>query len=437
MIDIYSFSNLNVGMVKVLNVALVGLGTIGSGVVEILLNNSKLIEKRTGVKIILKYVCDINDKRAKELGVEKILVTDYKKILADKEINAVIELIGGYEPARTIISDSISAGKHVVTANKAVIAKHGYELFALAQENKVNILFEASVCGCIPIIRTIEESYSSDNIQSIYGIVNGTTNFILTKMSEGMSYAEALAKAQALGFAERDPSFDVEGKDAAQKLFILASLAFDANFSSEPFTCGITKLTKNDLDYAKDFGYAVKLLAIAKKSEKGVEFRVHPAMVSKSHVFANVSNEVNAVLLSGKNVGEIFLSGKGAGKLPTATVVVTDIIELGSRVRIAQRSFEQVEVIPFSQTLSRYFLRFNVLDEPGVLAAISSVLGEEGVSLSAVEQKECVNGNKSIVPIVMLTHKTKEENIARAITKCNSLAQVKEEVVMIRVEDFS
>ena len=424
-------------MVKVVNVGLVGLGTIGSGVVEILLNNSKLIEKRTGVKIVLKYVCDLNDKRAKELGVEKILVTDYKKILEDKEVNALIELIGGYEPAHTIISDALKAGKNVVTANKAVIAKYGYDLFALAQKNGVNLLFEASVCGCIPIIRTIEESYSSDNIQSIYGIVNGTTNFILTRMGEGMSYADALKKAQELGFAERDPTFDVEGKDAAQKLFILASLAFDARFTTEPFTCGITKLTKNDLDYAKDFGYAVKLLAIAKKSKQGVEFRVHPAMVSKNHVFANVANELNAVLLSGKNVGEIFLSGKGAGKLPTATVVVTDIIELGSRVRVAQRSFEPVKVIPFEETLSRYFLRFNVLDEPGVLAAISKLLGEESVSLSAVQQKECLDGNKNIIPIVMLTHKTKEGNIAKAIAKCNSLKQVKEDITVIRVEDFN
>jgi len=421
-------------MVKVLNIGLVGLGTIGSGVIEILQKNSLLIEKRTGVRIVLKSVCDVNIKRAKELGVEGILVKDYKKILEDKEIAVVVELIGGYEPAHTIIADSLRAGKNVVTANKAVIAKHGYELFALAQKNKANILFEAAVCGCIPIIRTIEESYSSDNIQSIYGIVNGTTNFILTRMSEGMSYADALKKAQELGFAEANPAFDVEGKDAAQKIFLLAALAFDAKISEEVLTFGITKITQKDIEYAKDLGYAIKLLAVAKKENSEIELRVHPALVPMNHIFSRINNEVNAVLLSGKQTGEIFLSGKGAGKLPTATVVVTDLIEMASRSRVTQRFFEDVKLKPFSQTISKFFIRLDVDDKPGVLASIALVFKDEGISLAAVEQKSSDGVTASLV---MLTHKTTQGRIDKAVQKFKLIPQIKEEVAVIRIEDFN
>ncbi|MFA5931441.1 MAG: homoserine dehydrogenase [archaeon] len=419
-------------MVSVINVALVGLGTIGSGVVEILLNNSKLIEKRTGVKIVLKNVCDLDEKRALSLGVEKILIKDYKKILADKEIDVIVELIGGYEPAHTIIVDSLNSGKHVVTANKAVIAKYGYELFELAQKNKVNFLFEASVGGCIPIIRTIEESYSSDNIESIYGILNGTTNFILTKMNEGLSYESALKKAQELGFAEANPSFDVDGFDAAQKLFILASLAFDAKISQSAFTEGITKITSSDLEYASKIGYTIKLLAVAKKTKEGISLRVHPALISKNHVFANVSNEVNAVLLSAKHVGEIFLSGKGAGKLPTATVVVTDIIELASRTRVTQRYFDEVKVIPFSENVSRFFMRFVIADKPGVLATITKVLGDEGISIESLDQKK---SSADSVRVMLITHPAKEVQIASALNEAKKLSSVSE-ISLIRVEDF-
>lgn len=420
-------------MVNVINIALVGLGTIGSGVVEILLNNSKLIEKRTGVKIVLKNVCDLDEKRALSIGVEKILVKDYKTLLNDKEIDVIIELIGGYEPAHKIIMDSLNAKKHVVTANKAVIAKYGYELFELAQKNKVNILFEASVGGCIPIIRTIEESYSSDNIENIYGILNGTTNFILTKMNEGLSYESALKKAQELGFAEANPSFDVDGHDAAQKLFILASLAFDAKILESAFTEGITKITSSDLEYVSKIGYTIKLLAVAKKTKEGISLRVHPALISKNHVFANIINEVNAVLLSGKNVGEIFLSGKGAGKLPTATVVVTDIIELASRTRVTQRYFDEVKLIPFSENVSRFFMRFVIADKPGVLATITKVLGDEGISIESLDQK---NSSADLVRVMLITHPAKESQIASALNSAKKLSSVSE-VALIRVEDFN
>jgi homoserine dehydrogenase len=420
-------------MVKEINVGLVGLGTIGSGVVEIIQGNSKLIEKRTGVKINLLAVCDKFPERAKQLSVEKIYCSDYKTLLKNKKINVIVEVIGGYEPARTIIMDSIKAKKHVVTANKAVLAKYGYDIFASAQKNKVNVLFEAAVGGCIPVIRTIEESFSSDKIESIYGILNGTTNFILTKMNEGMSYADALKKAQELGFAERDPSFDVEGKDAAQKIFLLASLAFDSKFNEEPFTSGIINLTKKDMDYAKELGYSIKLLAVAKKENGEVELRVQPSMIPLKHIFSNVNNEVNAVQLFGKHTGEIFLSGKGAGKLPTATVVVTDVIELASRTRVVQRFFENTKIKPLANTISKYYFRVGLLDEPGGIAAIAKVFAEQKISIAACEQKE-ISGE--IVPVVFVTHKATQGQMDIAVKKCNSLACVKDKVVLIRIEDL-
>ncbi|MEK6959048.1 MAG: homoserine dehydrogenase [archaeon] len=420
-------------MSKEINVGLVGLGTIGSGVVEILQSNSKLIEKRTGVKINLVAVCDKFEERAKQLKVSEICVSDYKKLLKNKKISVIVELIGGYEPARTIIMDSIKAKKHVVTANKAVLEKYGYEIFQAAQKNKVNVLFEAAVGGCIPIVRTIEESFSSDNITSIYGILNGTTNFILTRMNEGMSYHDALKKAQELGFAEKDPSFDVEGNDAAQKIFLLASLAFDAKFSECAFTSGITDLTKKDMDYAKDLGYSIKLLTVAKKENGEVELRVQPSMIPSTSLFSSVNNETNAILLCGKQTGEIFLSGKGAGKLPTATVVVTDIVELASRTRVAQRFFENTKIKPLSRTESKYYIRTGLLDNPGGLASIAGVFAEENISIAGCEQKEI---NLEVVPVVFITHKATQGQIDAAVKRCNSLACVKEKIVVIRIEDL-
>jgi len=253
-------------------------------------------------------------------------------------------------------------------------------------------------------------------------------------MGEGMDYSDALKKAQELGFAEANPSFDVEGKDAAQKISILASLAFDAKIEGEPFTLGITNISKKDIEYARELGYAIKLLAVARKDGDAVELKVHPAMIPLNHIFANVNNELNAVLLSGKNTGEIFLSGKGAGKFPTATVVVTDIIEMGSRGRITQRNFEKVKMKPLSQMQSRYFVRFGVIDKPGVLAEITKIFGDASISIAAFSQKEV---NKEIVPIVLLTHMAFEEQMAKAVALCNKLGVVKEEAVVIRIEDFS
>ncbi len=416
------------------NVGLIGLGNIGSGVVEIIQSNADLIQKRTGVGISIVAACSRSKDRAAALGIDpKIHTTDYRQVIANPEVTVVVELVGGYEPARTIILDAINAKKHVITANKAVLAKHGYEIFEAASKNGVNVLFEASVGGCIPIIRTIEESYSSDNIESIYGILNGTTNYILTRMAEGMSYEEALGKAQQLGFAEADPSFDVEGKDASQKLSILASLAFDARIEAEAYTEGITKITKHDLAYASELGYAIKLLAIACKDKDGIVLHTHPTLVPKSSVLANVSNEFNAILLKGKNTGELFLSGKGAGKLPTATVVVTDIIEMGSRTRITQRSFEQVAIKPFAKSKSRFFLRLDLANKPGVLAKITKVLGDNSISIAAFSQKEDTG---DFVSVVIITHAALEGQMENALKECKALDVVKPEPVLIRIADL-
>jgi len=421
-------------MSKILNIGLIGLGTIGSGVVEILQKNSGLIEKRTNIKLVLKAVCDLNDILVKKLGIDlNIYYKNYKDVINNKDVNVIVELIGGYEPAHTIILEALRAKKHVVTANKAVLAKYGYELFEEAQKNNVNILFEASVGGCIPIIRTIEESHSSDNIYEIYGIINGTTNYILTRMSEGMSYEDALKKAQELGFAEANPSFDVEGKDASQKLSILAALAFDAKINQEPFTEGITKITKKDIEYAKEMGYNIKLLAIGKKHDNSIELRTHPTMIPVKHIFSTINNEVNGILFSAKNIGQIFLSGKGAGKLPTASVVITDMIEIGSRTRLAERHFENIKISDIGEIKTRYYLRFNVTDKPGVFAKIAKILGDNNISIAAVSQKEI---NKEVVPVIIITHESLEKNLINAVKECNKLDIIKQETVIIRIEDL-
>ena len=423
----------------VVNIGLIGIGTIGSGVVKILKKNSGLIEKRSGVKLNLKKVCDKDHSSAKKLGMnKKILTKNINDILNDKDIDIVIELIGGYEPARTFILKAMKKGKHVVTANKAVIAKHGQELFKAAEKNKVNFCFEAAVGGCIPIIKALKESYVSDNIKSIYGIVNGTTNYILTRMNEGMSYAEALKQAQKLGFAEANPAFDVEGKDAAQKLVILSSLAFNSRINEDMFTNGITKVSKNDLKYARELGYTIKLLAIAKKDDGRIELRVHPTMIPIRHELASVKNELNAVYIVGENIGKAMLYGKGAGQLPTATVVVGDAVDIGKRIGkvvIKPMSyFSNSKLKKMDEIKSRYYLRYSAADKPGVLAKISGILGKNKISIAGVWQMEV---NKKVVPVIMTTHEALERDLQKAIKEIDKLDVIKDKTVVIRIENIS
>ena len=416
------------------SVGLVGIGTIGSGVVKILNKNSDLIEKRTGIKINLKRVCDVKLENAKKLGLkEEQLTKNYEDLLNDKDISIIIELIGGYNPAKDIIIKALKNKKNVVTANKAVIAKYGNEIFEEARKNNVQIAFEAAVGGCIPIIKALQESYIAENIKEIYGILNGTTNFILTRMEEGMSYAEALKKAQELGFAEADPSFDVEGKDSAQKLVILASLAFNAKINDDIFTWGITKINKNDLEYADALGYKIKLLAIAKHENGEIELRVHPTMIPKQHELANVKNELNAIYLVGENITKGMLYGKGAGQLPTATVVLGDVIDI-AKGKQANFYFKDVRIKDINKIKSRYYLRYHVAEKPGVLARIAKVLGDTNISIAAVQQKEV---NKDVVPVIMTTHVAAEEDMMKAVKEINKLDVVKENTVVIRIDDMS
>lgn len=415
------------------NIGLIGIGTIGSGVVKVIQKNSELIEKRTGVKLNLKVVCDLSLENAEKLGLESACVRDYRELIKDKEIDIIVELVGGYEPARTIILEAIKNKKHVVTANKAVIAKHGPELFEAAKENNVNICFEAAVGGCIPIIRTLQSSYAAENIKSIYGILNGTTNYILTRMREGMSYEDALKKAQELGFAEPDPSFDVKGMDAAQKLVILSSIAFNTKVADNIYTEGIEELSKFDLKYANELGYDVKLLAIAKKKNNEIELRVHPTMIPKKHELCSVVDEFNAIYINGESTTDSMLYGKGAGQLPTAAVIVGDIIDIakGNKTNMPAY-FSDAKMKDMDSIESRYYLRCTVMDKPGVLAKIAKILGDNNISISGFQQKEV---DKEIVPIIILTHEAVENNIKNALEKIDKLDVVKKNTIVIRIED--
>jgi len=413
------------------NIGIIGTGTVGSGVIEIINRNKELIKKRTGVEINIKKVHNRTIEKAKALVEEDKVTNNPEEIINDPEINIVLELIGGYDPAKDIILNALKNKKHVITANKAVIAKHGKEILDEAKNNQVNIAFEAAVGASIPIIKTIKESYASDNIKQIYGILNGTTNYILTRMEEGMSYQEALKKAQELGFAEADPEFDVEGKDAAQKLVILSKLAFNADINDDIFTWGITKISKNDIKYAKDLGYKIKLLAIA-KDENEIELRVHPTMIPQNHELASVNNELNAIYIIGQNTTKSMLYGKGAGKLPTATAVVSDIIDIAKNKQ-QNIYIKEANKKDINKITSRYYLRYNVIDKPGVLAKVAKILGDNNISIAAVQQKEI---NKEVVPVIVITHEALEENMIKAIKEIDQLEVAKEPTVIIRIEDI-
>ncbi len=418
-----------------MNIALIGTGTIGSGVVEILKNNSELIRKRTGVVIKLKKVCELDFEKAKKIGIDESLLTkDYKEVIKDESIDLIIELIGGYEPARTIILEALNAKKHVVTANKAVIAKHGKEIFEAAEKNNVKINFEAAVGGCIPIIKTIRESYSSDNITAIYGILNGTTNYIISRMEEGQSYNDALKKAQELGFAEADPTFDVEGLDAAQKIVILSRLAYNSFIDVDIPVTGITKLKKSDLLYAKELGYKVKLLAISKLDDKNnLDIRVQPVMIPLKHGLSAVNEEINAAYITSKQTQETMLYGRGAGKLPTATVVVSDIVDIAKKKEDGSEFFNEIKIKDQDEIDCRFYLRFMLVDKPGVLAQFTKVLGENNISINAVSQKE---ENKEVVPVIVITHKVKYGDIKKAMKEIKELEVVKEDPFYLMIEDF-
>ncbi|MBW2061520.1 MAG: homoserine dehydrogenase [Deltaproteobacteria bacterium] len=434
---------------KPINIGLIGWGTVGSGTSKILIENHDLIQKKLDRPLLLKRIADLDIKTPRPVQVDpSILTTNAEDIIKDPEIEIVIELIGGLEPARTLTLAAMAAGKHVVTANKALLATHGQEIFEAAEKNKVEILFEASVGGGIPIIRTLKEDLAANYINYFFGILNGTANYILTKMSsEGMDFNQALNEAQAKGFAEADPTFDVEGVDTAHKLAILVSLAYGHKIELDKiFVQGISQLAPVDIQFAAEFGYVVKLLAISSLNASEVEARVHPALLPISHVLAGVNGPFNAILFNGHAVGDILLYGQGSGMMPTASAVVSDVIELSRSISrgalnrvppLAWREVGQENLIlkPIDEITTTYYFRFSVIDRPLVLSRISGILGAHNISISSVIQKG--RELKGAVPIVMLTHEAQEANVKKALAEIDQLDIIRDKTVLIRVEDRS
>ena len=428
-------------MSKTINIALLGLGTVGQGIVNVLKENNHEISQKVGFPINIKTVLVRNIEKAKAFDDNLNLTTDFSDIINDAEINIVVEVMGGENPARQYMLQALQAKKHVITANKDVVALHGREMFEAATAQKVDFMFEASVGGGIPIIRPLQQCLTANKITEVMGIVNGTTNYMLTKMSnEGMDYTQVLKEAQEKGYAESDPTADVGGLDAARKLAILSSIAFNTKVSlNDVYVEGITKITPDDIKYAKELGYVVKLLAIAKDNvDNGIEVRVHPAFISNKHPLSSVNDVFNAIYINGNAVGEAMFYGRGAGSLPTASAVVADVIDVARNIvhdmsgRILCTCFEDKKIASIDESISSYYIRLLVKDEPGVLALIAGAFGDQKVSLSSVIQKQKLNNQAELV---LLTGAISDVNIQKALTNIKSLNVVTEVYNVIRVEE--
>lgn len=429
-----------------IGVGLIGFGTVGTGVARILLQNASLIQRRVGVPLELVRVADLDVTRDRGVTLSPgILTTDARDVLDDPAIDVVLELIGGYGVAKQVILDAMARGKHVVTANKALLAVHGEEIFEAAARHHVDLGFEASVGGGIPVIRALTEGLAANTVLSIYGIINGTSNYILSRMtSQGHGFQEVLAESQRAGYAEADPTFDVEGIDSAHKLSIMVSLAYGTPVNvKEVYTEGISHLAPLDITYAKEFGYTIKLLGIAKFSDGEVEARVHPTMIPSSSPIAQVDGVYNAIQLVGDAVADIVLYGQGAGAMPTGSAVVSDVIAIarnlltGSTGRVPPASFQQdqrrpLRIRPMEEITSLYYMRFMVLDKPGVLSKITGVLGDHRISISSVIQQGRKEGQT--VPVVIMTHRASERNVQTALREIDPMAFVSEPTTLIRVE---
>ncbi len=437
-------------MNKPLRVALVGVGTVGSGTVNVLNTNAAEIERRVGFPIRITAIADLNTERARELaGADVHISNDAFDVVKRDDVDVVVELIGGYTVAKQLVLAAIEAGKHVVTANKALLAVHGDEIFAAAQAKQVMVAFEAAVAGGIPVIKAIKEGLAANQIEYVAGIINGTCNFILSEMRDkGLPFGEVLAQAQALGYAEADPTFDIEGIDAAHKITLLSSMAFGIPVQFEKaYIEGITKLTRDDIQFAEQLGYRVKLLGIARKTAQGVELRVHPTLIPAKRLIANVEGVMNAVLVKANAVGPTLYYGAGAGSMPTASAVVADLIEiaracqapLSSRVPVLafqSQGIEAVDVLPVAQVVTAYYLRLAVDDKPGVLAEVTRLLADHHISIEAMIQRQAT-AEQETAEIVLLTHRCVEGDVNKAIEKIEALASVHGPLTRIRVEDLS
>lgn len=435
---------------KHLRVGLLGIGTVGGGTYNVLTRNAAEITRRTGVAINVLQVADKNIDHAKKItGGNTLLSTDAFAIVNNPEIDVVVELIGGYTLSKELVLKAIANGKHVVTANKALIALHGNEIFAAAQQAGVMVAFEAAVAGGIPIIKALREGLGANRIEWVAGIINGTTNFILTEMREkGLAFADVLGEAQRLGYAEADPTFDVEGIDAAHKLTIMAAIAFGMPMKFEQaYTEGITKLQQTDIKYAEELGYRVKLLGITKQADGGVELRVHPTLIPEKRLVANVNGAMNAVVVKGDAVGPTLYYGAGAGAEPTASAVVADLMDVArlssatSEQRVPYLGFQagqlnDLPVLPISEINSAYYLRLRASDEPGVLANVTKILAERNISIDAMLQKEPAD-NETEADIVILTHVTKEKNMDAGIAEIEALPAIVGKLVKIRMEELA
>ena len=428
-----------------INVGIIGFGTVGTGTARILIENAEIIKRRLGAPVVLKKISDLDIKRDRGIKLPGVqLTTDARDIFTDPDIDVVVELIGGYKPAREFILEAIKNKKHVVTANKALLAVHGEEIYAAAEKTGVTVGFEASVAGGIPILAAVRSGLAANNIRSIYGIVNGTCNYILTLMTnEGRKFDEVLKEAQAKGYAEADPTFDIEGIDSAHKLAVLTMLAYGTPVKFDSiYTEGISKITPIDIDFAKDLGYKIKLLAITKMVNGEVEARVHPTMLPMDYPIAQVDGVFNALSIVGDAVGSTMFYGRGAGDMPTGSAVVGDIIDIGRDILAGCANRSPVAAFRDRQTLairkmdditSCYYLRFSVMDKPGVLSRVSGVLGKNNISISSVIQKG--RGAAEAVPLVMMSHEAVERDVRKALDEINKMDCVAGPTMVIRVEE--
>lgn len=418
--------------------AILGAGTVGTGVYKLCQSMKDDVISKTGAELVVKKVLVRNLDKDRDPIDRELLTDNWKDIIEDKDIEIVIELMGGTTPAKQYILEALEAGKQVVTANKDLLAEHGEEVMGMADKMHADLQFEAAVAGAIPIIRPLKQSMAGNNITEIIGIVNGTTNYILTKMTEsGMNYKDALAKATELGYAEADPTADVEGYDAGRKMAIMSSIAFNSRVTfNQVYTEGITKITAEDIKYAKEFGYVIKLLGLARNTPDGIEVKVHPMLIDENHPLATVRDSFNAVFVHGEASDDTMFMGRGAGQMPTASAVMGDIIDVCRNIvhvscgKIGCSCYKELPVKDISETKSKFFLRIEALDKQGVLANIASVLGNNDVSIAQVVQKSRKDG---VAELVIITDVVAEKNFNDAMTVFNGLSVVKEIAGVIRV----
>jgi homoserine dehydrogenase len=435
---------------KPINVGLLGLGTVGSGTIEVLRRNGEEISRRAGREIRITHASARDINKPRSVSLEGItLVADPSAIVTNPDIDIVCELIGGDTTTKTLVLEAIENGKHVVTANKALLAKHGNEIFAAAQRKKVMVAFEAAVAGGVPIIKALREGLSANRIEWIAGIINGTSNFVLSEMrSRGASFDTVLKEAQAKGYAEADPTFDIEGIDAAHKLTILSAIAFGVPVQFEKaYTEGISKLTDKDIAYAEQLGYRIKLLGITKHVPTGIELRVHPTLIPAKRLIANVEGVMNAILVKGDAVGASMYYGRGAGAEPTASAVIADLVDVTRMLtadpeqRVPHLAFQpdqlhDTPILPMGKVETAYYLRLSAFDRPGVMADVTRILADNSISIDAMLQKEAEDG-EDVVDVIILTHRCLEEQANAAIAKIEALTSMANKVVRIRLEELN